>query len=72
VAVADRRIRKDRAGQIRKPVDEGSPGKHVTLLPGNPDARSLGSLYETFRLEEAGRSIAFRTALAFTRRATAG
>jgi len=71
VAVADRRIQKDRAGQIRKPVDQNFPGKHVTLVPGNPDARSLGSLYETFRLEEAGR-IAFRTALAFTRRATAG
>jgi len=71
VAVADGRIRKDRAGQIRKPVDEGFPGRHVTLLPGNPDARSLASLHETFRLEEAGR-IAFRTALAFTRRATAG
>jgi len=64
-AVADRCTRKDRAGQIRKPVDEDFPGRHVTFLPGNPDAHSLGSLCETFRPEEAGR-VASRLAPAFT------
>jgi len=56
VAIADRHIRKDRAERTRKPVNEDFPGRHATLALDNPDAHSLGSLYETFGPEEAGRN----------------
>jgi len=71
VTVADCCTRKDRSGQIRKPVDEDFPDRYVTVVPGNPRRPQLRVAVRD-RQARANRSIAPRTALAFTRRATAG
>jgi len=65
VTVADRCTRKDRSGQIRKPVDEDFPDRHVTVVPGNPRRPQLRVAVRD-RQARANRSITPRTALAFT------
>ena len=54
--VTERRTRQDWARQIEKLVDEDFPGKRITLVMDNLNARDIGSPYETFPPAEAHRT----------------